>query len=269
MKRILDCGPGDFEKMDGVALLESVRRSEGRTLLCEVLWSAPPLVDGVSNAEIVAAFGADLVLVNKFDGGDLVGLKTRLGRPVGVNVEPTSEVPEYRQASRENLECLRDADFVVVTANPDAEVGIREMVSAAVLIRETLPDTPVFTGKMHGSGGRGMVTREDVGRLAEASDAVLVPAPGTVPGSREELVAGLADAAHERGALVVAAIGTSQEGADPETVRALALAAKRAGADVLHLGDMGAFGMPEPMNSLTASLAIRGRRHTYRRMAMR
>lgn len=77
------------------------------------------------------------------------------------------------------------------------------------------------------------------------------------------------DAAHEAGALVVAAIGTSQEGADPETVRALALAAKRAGADVLHLGDMGAFGLTEPTNVLTASLATRGRRHTYRRMAMR
>ncbi len=269
MKRILDCGPGDFEKMDGASLLESVRRSEGRTLLCEVLWSAPPLVDGVSNAEIVAAFGADLVLLNKFEGGGLAGLKTRLGRPVGVNVEPSNEVPEHRRASRENLERLGDADFVVVTANPDAEVGVREMVSAAILIRETLPGVPVFAGKMHGSSGRGMVEREDMSRLAEASDAVLLPAPGTVPGSREGLVAGLADAAHEGGALVVATIGTSQEGADPETVRALALAAKRAGADVLHLGDMGAFGITEPMNVLTASLAIRGRRHTYRRMAMR
>jgi hypothetical protein len=143
------------------------------------------------------------------------------------------------------------------------------MVSAAILIRETLSGVPVFAGKMHGSGGRGMVEREDISRLAEASDAVLVPAPGTVPGSREELVAGLVDAAHEAGALVVATIGTSQEGADPQTVRALALAAKRAGADVLHLGDMGAFGMPEPTNVLAASLAIRGRRHTYWRMAMR
>ncbi len=269
MKRILDCGSGDFKGMDGTALLDSVRRSEGRTLLCEVLWSAPSLVDSVSNAEIVAAFGADLVLLNKFDGEGLAGLKTHLGRPVGVNVEPSSEVPEHCRASRENLERLKVADFIVVTANPDAEVGVREMVSAAVLIRETLPGAPVFAGKMHGSGGRGIVEREDISRLAEASDAVLVPAPGTVPGSRENLVAELMDAAHASGALAVAAIGTSQEGADPETVRELALAAKRAGADVLHLGDMGAFGVTDPMNVLAASLAIRGRRHTYRRMAMR
>ena len=106
-------------------------------------------------------------------------------------------------------------------------------------------------------------------QLAGVSDAVLIPAPGTVPGSREPLVAELADAVHASGALVVATVGTSQEGADAETVRQLALAAKRAGADVLHLGDAGVSGVTEPMNILAASIAIRGRRHAYRRMAMR
>jgi hypothetical protein len=266
LKRILDCGPAEFRKMDGGALLESVRSSEGRTLMCEVLWPAPPLVDGVSNAEVVRAFGADLVLLNKFEGTDIAGLKARLGRPVGVNVEPSDRVPDYRRASRENLEDLGDADFIVITANPDAEIDVPEMLSAADLVREVLPGVPVFAGKMHGSGGRGMVGREEVVRLADASDAVLVPAPGTVPGSREALAAELVDASHAAGAL---AVGTSQEGADAGTVRDLALTAKRAGADVLHLGAMGAFGVSDPMNVMAASLAIRGRRHTYRRMAMR
>jgi hypothetical protein len=269
LKRILDCGPADFEEMDGGALLEAVRSSEGRTILCEVLWPASPLVDGVSNAEVAVAFGADLVLLNMFDGEDLVGLKRRLRRPVGVNVEPSESVPEHRRASRENLERLADADFLVVTANPDAEAGAEEMLSAVALARETLPGGLVFAGKMHGSGGEGMVEEGEMAELAGASDAVLIPAPGTVPGSREPLVAELADTAHASGALVVATVGTSQEGADAETVRGLALAAKRAGADVLHLGDAGLSGITEPMNVLAASLAIRGRRHAYRRMAMR
>ena len=177
-------------------------------------------------------------------------------------------MPWHRRASRENLRRLEDVDFVVVTANPDAEAGVGEMVSAVSLVREVLPGTPVFAGKMHGSGGRGLVAADEVARLAGASDAVLLPAPGTVPGSGEALVAELADAAREAGALVVATVGTSQEGSDTETVRELALAAKRAGADVLHLGDMGAYGLTDPMNVMAASLAIRGRRHTYRRMAM-
>jgi hypothetical protein len=269
LKRILDCGPADFKQMDGGDLLEAIRRSEGRTILCEVLWPAPPLVDGVSNAGVAVAFGADLVLLNMFDGEDLAGLKRSLGRPVGVNVEPSESVPDHRRASHENLRRLTDADFIVVTANPDAEVGVEEMLSAVALVRETLPAALVFAGKMHGSGGRGMVGEAEISRLAEASDAVLIPAPGTVPGSREPLVAELADAAHASGALVVATVGTSQEGADTETVRELALAAKRGGADVLHLGDAGVSGITDPMNVLAASIAIRGRRHAYRRMAMR
>ena len=268
-KRILDCGRADFASMDGADLLRSIRRSEGRTVLCEVLWPAPPLVDGTTNPELAVAFGADLVLLNKFDGaGDLPGLKERLGRPVGVNVEPSEAVPPLRRASRENLERLGDVDFVVVTANPDAEVGSERMADAAALVRDVLPGVPVFAGKMHGSGGRGLVGADEVSRLAASSDAVLVPAPGTVPGSRESVVAELVGAAHEAGALAVAAVGTSQEGADAETVRELALAAKRAGADVLHLGDADYSGIAEPMNVLAASVAIRGRRHAYRRMAL-
>src|SRR3712207_7218930 len=59
-------------------LFRSVRRSEGRTILCEVLWPAAPLVDGVSNPEVAVAFGADLVLLNMFEGEDLDRKSTRL-----------------------------------------------------------------------------------------------------------------------------------------------------------------------------------------------
>lgn len=255
--------------MDGDALLQSIRRSEGRTVMCEVLWPSPPLVDGVSNAAVAVAFGADLVLLNMFDGEDLASVKARLGRPVGVNVEPSPDVAPHRRADPENLRRLRAADFIVVTANPDAEVGAKDMAAAVEQARDELPGTPVFAGKMHGSGGRGLVDESELARLAEAADGVLLPAPGTVPGSREPVVAGLADAAHSAGALVVAAVGTSQEGSDTDTVRQLALSAKRCGADVLHLGDAGLSGVADPMNVLAASLAIRGRHHTYRRMAMR
>jgi hypothetical protein len=227
--------------MDGEDLAESVRRSEGRTLLCEILWPAPPLVDGVSNAAIAVAFGADLVLLNKFDGDDLAGVKAGLGRPVGVNVEPSPTVPAHRRADRENLERLAGADFVVITANPDAEVDTLAMISASGTVREVLPARPSSSARCTGAAdgaGRG----GEISRLAEVSDAVLIPAPGTVPGSREGRVAGLADAVREAGALVVAAVGTSQEGSDEETVRELTLAAQAVRADVLHLGDAGVSG---------------------------
>ena len=237
--------------------------------MCEVLWPSSPLVDGVPNADVAVAFGADLLLLNMFDGEDLADIKARLGRPVGVNVEPSPDVAPHRRADPENLQRLSAADFIVVTANPDAEVDAQDMAAAVERARGVLPDTPVFAGKMHGSGGRGLVEEPELARLAEAADGVLLPAPGTVPGSRETVVAGLVDVARAAGALVVAAVGTSQEGSDADTVRRISLSAKRCGADVLHLGDAGLSGLADPMNVLAASLAIRGRRHTYRRMAMR
>jgi hypothetical protein len=269
LKRILDCGRRDFERMSGEELLESIRRAEGRTILCEVLSPAAPLADGVSNTEVAAAFGADLVLLNMYAGDGITEHRRRLGRPVGVNVEPSDSVPEHRRASRENLRRLADADFFCVTANPDARVGAREIAAAVETVRAEVPGTPVFAGRMHGSGGRGLPDPEEVEQIAALADAVLLPAPGTVPGSLEARIAGLVDAAHEMGALAVAAVGTSQEGADAETVRQLALAAKRCGADVLHLGDAGVSGVADPLNILAASLAVRGRRHTFRRMALR
>ena len=48
----------------------------------------------------------------------------------------------------------------------------------------------------------------------------------------------------------------------------IALMAKMTGTDIHHLGDCGLFGVALPENLLAYSIAVRGRRHTYRRMAM-
>lgn len=62
-------------------------------------------------------------------------------------------------------------------------------------------------------------------------------------------------------------IGTSQEGADEHTIRQIALASKMAGADMHHIGDAGYHGIAVPENIMAYSIAIRGKRHTYIRMA--
>lgn len=69
------------------------------------------------------------------------------------------------------------------------------------------------------------------------------------------------------GALTITAIGTSQEGADIDTIRQLALMCKMTGTDIHHLGDAGYAGMSLPENIQAYSIAIRGIRHTYHRMA--
>lgn len=73
--------------------------------------------------------------------------------------------------------------------------------------------------------------------------------------------------AHSRGVLTITAIGTSQEGADTETIKRIALMCKMAGTDIHHIGDTGYPGIALPENIMAYSVAIRGIRHTYHRMA--
>lgn len=96
----------------------------------------------------------------------------------------------------------------------------------------------------------------------------MLPAPGTIPGLSAQRIQQLISYIHSLGALAMTAIGTSQEGADTDTIRAIALNCKMAGADIHHIGDSGYNGMAVPENIMAYSIAIRGVRHTYRRMAI-
>ena len=65
----------------------------------------------------------------------------------------------------------------------------------------------------------------------------------------------------------LSAIGTSQEGSDEATIREIALMNKRCGIDIQHIGDAGWCGMALPENIMTLSIAIRGKRWTYHKIA--
>ena len=98
-------------------------------------------------------------------------------------------------------------------------------------------------------------------------DVVMLPAPGTVPGATLETIAASVTTARRLGALAEVTIGTSQESADADTVRRLALDGKLTGADIHQIGDGGYSGMAIPESILAFATAIKGKRHTYRRMA--
>ena len=66
-KRMLDCYASDFAGFSKEELLESVRRSEGRVMLCETIGTVRPMLGDVTNAEFAAAMGADFLLLNMFD----------------------------------------------------------------------------------------------------------------------------------------------------------------------------------------------------------
>ncbi|AGT32588.1 PEP phosphonomutase [Geobacillus genomosp. 3] len=300
MKRLLDCSASDFRRMTGKQLKQSIQASEGRVIVAEVIGEYAPLYPAVTNAELAAAFGADLLLLNLFDvfqpvvnGLDVnepnqivERLKQLTGRPVGINLEPVDPnaeqleqltvLPKGRMATTESLQQAGrlGIDFVCLTGNPKTGVTNEGIIKAIETARSVLgDDVLIIAGKMHAAGvanevGGGIISEEVVVRFIHAgADVVLMPAPGTVPGVTLAKTEQLVRVAHEHGALVMLTIGTSQEGADEHTIRQIALAGKMAGADLHHIGDAGYHGIAVPENIMAYSIAIRGKRHTYIRMA--
>lgn len=303
-KRLLDCTASDLETMTKQDLLFAMEASEGRVLACETIGIFTPLVGDVSNAELAAALGGDVILLNIFDvqnpqiqglpqgvkPQDAIRMVKRLtGRPVGINLEPVEQgyaaevdttlwnLTPGRAATRENalLAAQMGVDFILLTGNPGVGVTNRAITDTLRVFRETVGDRVILcAGKMHASGsiaeaGERIVTKEDVRAFAEAgADIILFPAPGTVPGVTMEYVRDLVSYAHSLGKLTITAIGTSQEGTDVDTIRRIALMCKMTGTDIHHIGDSGFTGIAAPENITAYSIVLRGVRHTYRRMAM-
>ena len=299
MKRILDCKASDFLNANAKELLQSIAASEGRTVACETIGAIQPMLGEITNAEFAAAMGADILLLNMFDVQKPVirglpqcppedtirMLKKLTGRPVGINLEPVEQVGEVeemwamtegRKATVANARRAADmgVNFILLTGNPGVGVTNEAILQTLKAYKREVGDRIILAaGKMHASGviGEGaekIITREDIAAFAEAgADIILLPAPGTVPGITMEYIRGLVSYAHSLGCLTITAIGTSQEGADVSTIRQIALMAKMSGTDIHHLGDTGYGGMALPENIQAYSIAIRGIRHTYRRMA--
>lgn len=301
-KRLLDCAASDFEKMDKDGLLFSIGASEGRVLTCETIGTVTPLLGDVTNAELVSSLGADILLLNLFDVNapqiqglppsapeDVVREVKRLtGRPVGINLEPVeqscaSQVDDMwgmiggRLATLDNAKkaAAMGVDFILLTGNPGTGVTNKAILETLELFHKHLGDRTVLAaGKMHasgvlGEGGEKILTRDEVRAFANAgADVILMPAPGTVPGITLEYVTQMVGYVHSLKKLAMTSIGTSQEGADVETIRRIALMSKMAGTDIHHLGDSGYTGIAAPENVTAYSVVIKGVRHTYRRMAM-
>lgn len=300
-KRMLDSYASDFRKFTKEDLLESILKSEGRVIACETIGTLQPMLGNVTNAEFAAAMGADILLLNMFDvikpvvnglpeaePEDTVALLKKLtGRPIGINLEPVEEGEEGetepmwrmspgRRATVDNA--LRAAemgvDMILLTGNPGMGVSNSSIIETLKSYKKAVGDQVILAaGKMHAAGilseaAENIMTKEDVKSFVKAgADIILLPAPGTVPGITVEYAKELVTCAHSLGAMTITAIGTSQEGADTDTIKNLALMCKMTGTDIHHLGDAGYGGISLPENIMAYSVAVRGIRHTYHRMA--
>ncbi|MDE4542589.1 hypothetical protein [Thermoanaerobacterium sp. R66] len=311
MKRIFELTSSDIMNMTGRKLIETIRLSEGRTVMAETIVTFPTPIYGVSNPELAAAFGADLITLNFFDfkspfifgiddldvniskGFGEIGmlaerasknlndpnyikkLKEITGRVIGVNIEPVPDDVQYvegRKLNRENLEKVKfyGFDYIMITGNPNTGVSVETIVNGIEMARSLLgDDMMIIAGKMHGAGSGNIYDPQLLEKFVKAgADCILIPAPGTVPGIDLSVAKKMIDVVHDAGALALTAIGTSQEGSQKSIIENIALQSKMAGSDIQHIGDAGfAPGIATPENIMALSIAIRGVRHTYRRMA--
>lgn len=298
-KRLLDCSASDFIKMSKTDILQAIEASEGRVLVSEIIGVFDHVFSPISSAEYSAAFGADILLLNVFDVYDPVfhgipivdkeeiikEIKRLTGRLIGINLEPVDNeqetIGEISKISKGRLATVDaavtanklGADMLLLTGNPGTGVSNKAIVSSLKSISAALGDKIILAaGKMHAAGslkeaGENIITKEDIMEFVNAgANIILLPAPGTVPGITMEYVRELVTYAHSLGALTLTAIGTSQEDADSETLKQIALMCKMTGTDMHHIGDAGSKAAP-PENIMNYSIAIRGKRHTFNRMA--
>lgn len=292
-KRLISANASEILQMTSAELKQSIKASEGRTILSENVAIRESFIGDITNSEIARAFGADLILLNCVDvlnpyifgldvkeGTFVDELHRLVGRPIGVNLEPVDldadmaedllTISKGRQANLETIQEIEKLgmDFVCFTGNPGTGVTNSQIEKTIRLAREKFSGL-IIAGKMHGAGVNEPVADiEAVKSFIEAgADIILVPAVGTVPGFDDSELREIVKVAHNNGALVLTAIGTSQEGSDEDTIKQIAIRNKICGVDIQHIGDAGYGGVAPFENIFAMSKAIRGVRHTVSMIA--
>ena len=287
VKRFISSNASEILSMTAPELKQSIKASEGRVILSENVAFKESYIGDVTNAEIARSFGADLILLNGIDifqpfvaGLDakedfIEELHRLVGRPIGINLEPVDSqaqmagerliIDEGRQAGLATIQRAEElgVDFICLTGNPGTGVTNQAIIDTIRVVKENFSGL-LIAGKMHASGvDEPVADLEAIAQFIEAGvDIVLAPAVGSVPGFDEQDLKQIVRLAHQKGALVMSAIGTSQESADEDIVKQMAIRNKICGVDIQHIGDSG-YGCLAPVENIFAmSKALRGQRHT-------
>lgn len=300
--RLISASKKDFETMGPMDLKESIRLSEGRVVMGQhLLFASKGLVRGVTNSELMFAFGADMVLLNTIDLDDLdnnpglqglsvAELKARCNRPIGVylgcpgknavtqkklyNSNGMLATPEHVAKAVE-----LGADFIVLGGNPGQGTRIEDVIETATWIKVEYGDRVLlFAGKWEDGVDEKVLgdpladydAHNVIRRLIDAGvDVIDFPAPGSRAGISVEHIQKLVRFVHtyKPGTLAMCFLNSSLEGADPDTVRLIALKMKETGADIHAIGDGGFSGCTCPENIQQLSVSLKGKPYTYFRMA--
>lgn len=297
-KRLLDFAGKDFLNVKPMDLKQSILASEGRVIMAENVPTEQPYLNGLTNAEVERAAGADLILFNVLDlmEPEIKGVPSNIPqeehiewvrkaicRPIGINLEPVDleakmneerkEISIGRIVSPKTLQLAEKYgfSFICLTGNPGTGVS-NSAIKKSIEMARKYYNGLIIAGKMHGAGVDEPVMNLEIAKefINAGIDILLVPAPYTVPHFMEQDLRAIVDMVkeHNKGksieekVLIMAANGTSQDSSDAETIKKIGLAAKACGVDLQHIGD--SFnGVCLPENIYTLGVAIRGKRHQF------
>lgn len=294
--RILDAAPRELLVMNGAALKASIAAAEGRTIAAEVIAPYQSPVDGVSHGELAAAMSADLIILDQYDTlrpqisgvpADLLSQQSPLsayaeliGRPIGLNlIVADAQQGAFlggRLVNPANVERAVTQGCRIINLYTRPKIGGTHegMLAAARMIHEVAGDDALLIGVPSFSRPAPRSTEairaycEDALALIDFGCAgIALPMPGSKQGWTMDAAAAIVDVVRGAGALAWLFLTGSIEGAPESLITAMALQAKQIGADAYRIDEAGLSGMPVPENIFSFSLAIRGRQHTFRRMA--
>lgn len=302
--RLISASKSDFEKMTPMDLKKSILKSEGRVIMGQhLLFAGEGLVRGVTNSELMFAFGADMVMLNTFDldqlennlglcGLSLKELKSRCNRPIGIYLGCPKK--DFKQDTKKALyrgegmlatdeHILKaieiGADFIVLGGNPGSGTSIEDVIATTKRAKQLCGDSIfLFAGKWEDGIeekvlGDPLATRdakEIIKELIDAgADCIDLPAPGSRHGISTTMIRELVEYVHryKPGTLAMTFLNSSVECADTETIRLIALKMKETGADIHAIGDGGFGGCSSPENVHQLSVSLKGKHYTYFRMA--
>lgn len=298
IKRLIDCTKSDFLSMNAKELKESIVQSEGRVIMAQhLIMAGPGILKGITNAEVLAAFGADMIMLNTYHvdgkhenpgmlGLNVKGLKNLINRPVGIYLGCPKNGEERIEshgplATEENIiRCMEEgADFIILGGNPGAGTTIENIIGSTKLAKSIVGDKVlIFSGKWEDGIKEKVLgdplaerdAKDIIKELIDAgTDVIDLPAPGSRHGITVEMIRELVEFTHryKPGTLAMTFLNSSVEGADTDTIRYIALKMKETGADIHAIGDGGFAGCAHPENVMQLSVSIRGKRFTYKRMA--
>lgn len=296
-KRMLDACASDFARMNASELAKSIRETEGRTVAAEVIVTYEPPVEGVTHAEIAAAFGADIIVLDHYDPDNplirglpaaaassptpVAELKRLVGLPVSINMAVTAQTEGgwlyTRRYTPERIAKAieQGADIVFLYGDPPSGKTLDDVVEAVRMTKQrygeqvflvAVPD--VYLPAPVSETILATYRNSHAQLLAAGAECIGLVMPGSKQSWRLEPTAALVDHIHSLGGLAWLIMTGSVEGSPLENIQQMALNAKMAGGDLYRLDEAGLSGMPLPENILEFALTVRGKRHTYRRMAL-